>query len=756
MKKKLFYLLSTITLPFVLLNNDNFKENHAENNKYSGFISKKASDTKKITSKDIYNNKIVALEKKYSDTRKLYKNVDYNSAKNNINLAKKQAQALRSNNSKENLKSFNQTINKANLNLLYSRAVESRAIYLDADSIPTTKKEISDLIIKIKKANFNIIYPEVVRRGYSIYPNKITDIEDKFKKCDFDVFKYIVDESHRNNIEVYPWVWVFRVKSPLWGDSFLNKYPDLIAKKGKYSFEDREPLFLSPSEPKARELMLSLISDIAKNYQIDGILLDYIRFDETLPDDILTKKYFRDYYFQKYKREPANKIVLGDNDFLEFQLWRENQVTEMVKNIKTEIKINRPKAKVGVAVFRNESQTRLLKMQDWRYWYNKNYIDFICPMLYTDLPKELDNWIDTESDYNERKDFIYPSLGALRFNKNSDLYPLADLLHKRNVLGFNIFSLVHFGTESFDELSEGIFRKKSFITDHSLEKSLDIILEENNNWLKKISNEERNNSSEINKAIVKINKLANTTNKKDFEKISLEIKKLSLPKNLINEITSQLEYAIQIIEVYDFKKDSVGKIFRQTPPPSLKVLEEAKYIPPAKFFKTTKKAIIDGNLEDDFWDRIEPISNFYSYDGTISTQVETITKLAYNKENIYISFENIEPEMNNSKKDSIEIYINDKKRQHHFLVDINNKKDYEVNKNKKSPSVFTSSIKKLTDKWFVEVQIPIKHLGLSDLNNISANFVRNRDIEIIKKNVWFPNYNQKDKTIIFGKTIFIK
>lgn len=703
-----------------------------------------------------FKNVIKTVEKKYSEAKKNYINADYNSALKSITLAKKDIFNYNKNHKPEILKAFYTHIKIAQLNLMYSRPVESRGLYLDVDSIPNNKKDISELIHKIKQGNFNIIYPEVFRRGYTIFPNSIAEIDGKFKKVDFDVFEYITQEAHKNNIEVYPWIWTFRVKSPLWGDSFLKRYPDLVAKKEKYRFEDREPLFLSPSEPKARNLILSLIKKIVVDYKIDGMLLDYIRYDETLPDDTLTMKNFRKYYFEKHKKNPPTKILQGDFEFIELQLWRENQITEMVKEVKKLFATNKPKAKLGVAVFRNEQQTRLLKMQDWRYWANNKYVDFVCPMLYTDNSKELNDWVDIESDDDTRKDFLYPSLGALRFNSNDDFYPLVGLLHKRNITGLNIFALSHFGTSSMDELSNSVFRKPAIIPDKSLEKSVKAMLRDSSNWLKNLKKEEVSLSSRLNNVIYELDALNfNYSNKNYFQKTINNINKQNIPQALKEQITNKLSYCIKLIEIYEFR--SLNKNFKQTIPPFLKFLEDARYIPPAKFLKVGSRPIIDGDLEYKFWDNIEPISNFYSYSGTSKPEVETIVKTTYSKDNIYIAFENFEEDYINNK-DYVEVYFYNKsnKKNYCFHIDTQNNKSYFENGYRKGSSFWKSGVKKINGKWLVEIEIPLNHLYFKDFKDISGNFLRNRENEIIKKSLWYPDYNQKDDKISFGKFNFLK
>ena len=519
---------------------------------------------------------ISQIEDKVNAQKKFLKNSDYLNNLSQLNILKSNFDKLnfsyKAGNPQRATEFLNKTLTQLKdiqLMIMPSRNVETRALYIDADNIPVTKPEIKKLIGEIKNANFNIIYPEVFRRGYSIFKNSVSEMEKPFKTADFDVLEYLIEESHKNGLDVYPWVWTFRVKSPLYSDYFLKKYPDLIAKRAITRFEDREPLFLSPAEPKARNLILKLLRTLTVNYDIDGLLMDYIRYDETMPYDTITQKYFSEYYLQKYKKNAPENIVPNSDTFKELQIWREEQVTSMVKTVKVILKNLKPKMKIGVAIFRTEREGRLLKMQDWRHWSSNNYIDFICPMLYTDSIKDLEDWLNSETDKNTRFDYLYPSLGAHKFYTSDDIFPLIGLIHKRHIPGLNVFSLEHIGRENLPDLKKGAFKEKSIIVDQDINKSFSLLIDNFKQNLKNlnISKKDINDKTKELESFLDNNDYLHSSNKISEIEKSLE----SLNDKEIREfISGDLEYISRLIKVQerlDYSKTNFVKI---TDPPLVK------------------------------------------------------------------------------------------------------------------------------------------------------------------------------------------
>ncbi|MFN8577460.1 MAG: family 10 glycosylhydrolase [Candidatus Sericytochromatia bacterium] len=509
-------------------------------------------DVLKLTVQKI-NNKIDLEKNSFSKQDYSSYKVKINQINKNINLLSIDLNNYKKTNS---IKKILDEIREIQLEIMPSRTVETRGLYIDTDNIPTTKPEITKLIKEIKYANFNVIYPEVFRRGYTIFNNNIADTEQRFKDTNFNVLDFLISEAHKNNIDVYPWIWTFRVKSPLYSDYFLKKYPDLIAKRKVMKFEHREPLFLSPASPQARNLILKLLRVLTINYDIDGLLLDYIRYDETLSYDTITERNFKDYYYQKYNKLVPDDINNNPELLKELQFWREEQVTTLVKTANLMLKNIKPEMKIGVAIFRTEKEGRLLKMQDWRHWANNNYINFVCPMLYTDQVKDLNDWINSETDKNTRFDYLYPSLGAHRFYKADDIYPLIGLLHQRNVAGFNIFSLEHIGRENLPDLRKSIFKNIALIPEKNITKTLDYMV---NNLSYKL---EESNYKKFN-----IVKFKNLIKKKSYENIIKESE--ILYKDFSNNayILDDLNYFIKIIKTEQRIESSKNNYIKPTEPP---------------------------------------------------------------------------------------------------------------------------------------------------------------------------------------------
>jgi uncharacterized lipoprotein YddW (UPF0748 family) len=503
--------------------------------------------------------KILSQKENLSNEYYQYIMMKFEQIKNDFNIIESSLNKNNINSSYNNIENILPKIRNIQLNIMPSRQVETRGLYIDTDNIPISKFEINKLIKEIKYANFNVIYPEVFRRGYTIFNNSIADTEERFKNLDFDVLDYLIKEAHRNNIDVYPWVWTFRVKSPLYSDYFLKKYPNLVAKRNITKFEDREPLFLSPASPKARNLIIKLLRGLTINYDIDGLLLDYIRYDETLPYDTITEIHFREYYFQKYKKFPPNDINKDLDVLKELQFWREEQVTSLVKTSNIMLKNIKPQMKIGVAIFRTEKEGRLLKMQDWRHWANNNYIDFICPMLYTDQIKDLNDWLNSETDKNTRFDYLYPSLGAHRFYKSDDIYPLVGLLHKRNIVGLNVFSLEHIGRENLSDLRRSVFRNSALIPEKNVARTFEILF--NNLNVRLLELNYKNNN---------INKIKLLIKKYDYGNVLNELNEISinLIKSYKNElILDELNDIIRIVKIEQRREFSKNNYTKPTEPP---------------------------------------------------------------------------------------------------------------------------------------------------------------------------------------------
>jgi uncharacterized lipoprotein YddW (UPF0748 family) len=369
---------------------------------------------------------------------------------------------------------------EASMSLIPSRGAEVRAMLIDAGSLPKTEAEVVKLVDKLADAHFNVLVPEVYRRGYTIYPSSFTERDPEFKDAP-DLLKVLVREAHVRGLEVQPWVWTFRAKSPTFGNPVLGRLPALGA-----STEGKETRFLSAANPQAREYVYGLLDELAERYDIDGVLLDYIRYDEEIPEDDTSKTRFALEYKARHGSLPAFPIPPKTQLFVEWQLWREQQVNTAVQEISRMLRARHPGFHVGCAIFRGEGYARLVKMQHWRHWSNNNWVDWAAPMLYTGQNEDLVKWLDWETDRHTRSNLIYPILGVHRMDQRSDLVDQIVEMHRQNVPGFMVFALAHFDMSLLEDLKAGPFRQAAAIPHRNLVRATRRVLVETSRYLRRV------------------------------------------------------------------------------------------------------------------------------------------------------------------------------------------------------------------------------------------------------------------------------
>ena len=353
-------------------------------------------------------------------------------------------------------------LKEAAMSLVPSRGAEVRGMLIDAGSLPKTEAGVKALVEKLATANFNLLVPEVYRRGYTIYNSRYTERDPDFAKAP-DLLRVLIREAHKHGMEVHPWIWTFRAKSPGFGNPLLGRLPALGARA-----EGKEVRFLSAASPQAREYVYRLVEELADGYEIDGLLLDYIRYDEEIQEDEISKTQFALEYQARHGSMPPNPIPKNSPLMVEWQLWREQQVNLAVQEISRLLKARHPRFPVAAAVFRGEAYARLVKMQNWRHWSNNDWIDWPSPMLYTAKNSDLTTWLDWETDKHTRANLIYPILGVHRFASPDNLVQELEHLNDQNMAGSMIFALAHFDLALLDDLRAGPFREPATLPHRNL------------------------------------------------------------------------------------------------------------------------------------------------------------------------------------------------------------------------------------------------------------------------------------------------
>lgn len=258
---------------------------------------------------------------------------------------------------------------------------EIRAVWMDRRSIPKTEQGIRDQIKGYDEAGINILLPEVIFNGYSAYKSSYLTQQDLWNGL--DVLSIIIDEAHMRGMEVHPWVWVFRAGNKNDKGGILTQHPNwAVVYEDGGSVSANGSYWLCPSTPGVRVLLMRAFRELAEKYPVDGIHLDYIRFDNQSPSASCYNASCRLRYTCEYGTDPAD-IEPFTKPVIAWHLWRESLITGFLQEIVSDLEEARPGIRISAAVAPLPDGARLSYLQDWTSWANNNYLYFISPMDYT-------------------------------------------------------------------------------------------------------------------------------------------------------------------------------------------------------------------------------------------------------------------------------------------------------------------------------------------------------------------------------------
>lgn len=249
---------------------------------------------------------------------------------------------------------------------------------------------IDRAINQLAALNFNTIYPVVWNRGYTFYKSDIaqsitgakTEPFLNFMNAGNDVLAKLVKSSKHNNLSIIPWFEYGFMTPP---NSRLAKlHPEWLTsgKKGIDYVQKNLPaainhqLWLNPLHPQVQEFIQSLIVEVVKNYDVDGIQIDdHFGMPVEFGYDSFT--------VQLYQQEHFGQQPPIDHFDVEWMRWRANKITDFLVRINQAVKKIKPQTKISLSP---NSQYFAYKyyLQDWQTWVNKDLVDELILQVYRD------------------------------------------------------------------------------------------------------------------------------------------------------------------------------------------------------------------------------------------------------------------------------------------------------------------------------------------------------------------------------------
>ncbi len=262
-------------------------------------------------------------------------------------------------------------------------------------SIYSSSSEIHRLINFAKKSQIKILFVQIYQANLAWFPSIVGDsfpYKSAVKAVGEDPVALLVKEAHQEGIEVHAWINLLSFGGNQ-NALLLKKYgPEILTRnvKEKKTIEDYKidgQYFLEPGDPRVRKELSDLIWEILQVYPtIDGLQFDYIRYPDMDPHYGYTA-----INVERFKK--ATGLPKIDDASKEWQEWKRNQVTELLKELIHKARIIRPKIQVSTTGCMPYSRALYEAFQDWPMWLNKGIVDFVTVMNYSTDTEEYGRWI---------------------------------------------------------------------------------------------------------------------------------------------------------------------------------------------------------------------------------------------------------------------------------------------------------------------------------------------------------------------------
>ena len=265
---------------------------------------------------------------------------------------------------------------------------------------------------ELASAGVNIILPNMAWAGVAHYPSKIlpqsktyTQYGDQIAQC--------VEAAHKHDLEVHVWKITWNLEGA------PKEFVEKIRAEGRtqVSATGQTLNWLCPSHPKNVLLELESILEIVTNYDVDGIHLDYIRYpgshacycEGCRQRFVLATRLQID----EWPAAVLPKTGAYNEKYIE---WRTQQITRLVRLLHKRLREADPDIKLSAAVFGWYPGCVTTIGQDWIAWAKAGYLDFVCPMNYTEETGYFTELLTNQLARMPKGVSIYPGIGVTASN----------------------------------------------------------------------------------------------------------------------------------------------------------------------------------------------------------------------------------------------------------------------------------------------------------------------------------------------------
>ena len=306
-------------------------------------------------------------------------------------------------------KSYAQENNKRETRAVWVSTVWNMDWPSKVGDINAQKQEFIKILDEVSGLGFNTIVVQVRPKADALYRSSINPWSDVLtgvqgKDPGYDPLEFMINEAHKRNLDIHAWFNPYRVTATTSENNKLaQNHPAKLHPEWVVNYDDK--LYYNPGIPEVRRHIVDTVSEVVKNYDIDGIHFDdYFYPGKDFNDKSAYEKYGNGKSIDDFRRYSVNQMV--------------EEVYSAIKNLK-------PYVKFGISprgIWRNQSSDPTGSdtngsesyddiYADTRNWIQNGNVDYVVPQIYWEMNNSLASY---------RK--LVPWWANEVKNKNTNLY----------------------------------------------------------------------------------------------------------------------------------------------------------------------------------------------------------------------------------------------------------------------------------------------------------------------------------------------
>jgi uncharacterized lipoprotein YddW (UPF0748 family) len=331
----------------------------------------------------------------------------------------------------------------------------------------TTPGKVIRAMGDAKRSGFNAVMVQVRGRGDALYRSRFVPRSETLAgtTSDFDPLALVIEEARLSGLQVHAWVnafltWHPTSRRPTSTEHLLLRHPEwfMVSSDGidmgcpdlaEVDLVQRgvEGRYLSPGVPEVRAHLAAVVGELIRNYDLDGVHLDYVRFPNKHYDYNLVS---RTGFVSRYRFDPLSMgsdlsvrgQVAKDSSLATrariWEAWRAEQVTETVGLLRETVDAAKPWVRLSAAVKPDPAVAYRQYGQDWIGWVNGGLLDFVVPMFYVGSTDEVSQQVRLAAGHVKRG-HLYAGVGAYNQSVNESLSQI-ESVRRIGVPGVVIYS----------------------------------------------------------------------------------------------------------------------------------------------------------------------------------------------------------------------------------------------------------------------------------------------------------------------------